>query len=227
MNRESRDLISIGGDILHDVGSPSHTIEITQSAADHVAAWTTDQRLAALHEAGHVVLGTVLGFAVKEVDIKGRSAARTEFADGDDTVPTILPASRSLDRIVVDLGGLAAEIVILGQGAVGGDADLTSATRRGLSRIANGLDPRAPFVSFEAFQRFDAFPLPADLADAMAAAVVETLAECRARSLVLAAEHRESILAFARMLVEERRLSDRALEDALAGIGLAPVDPGR
>jgi hypothetical protein len=63
------------------------TVTISQSAADHVLAWSLAQRTRSLHEAGHLMAacaGAVSGpkIPVNSVSIKGQHEARVESGSG-------------------------------------------------------------------------------------------------------------------------------------------------
>lgn len=187
-------------------------VPISEAAARHLIAWDTDQRVRALHESGHVILATVLGIPVKTADIKGHRFAYTETGEIDDDQPTVRTGSQLRDRIVMRLGGLAAEKLIIGDGTDGSDDDMNYATLIAMNLVNCGLDPRAPFISSEGLLRGR---LPDRIGDAIGEAILLTLSEARDRADALALEHREHIVAFAQRLHDARRLTDDALIDAI------------
>jgi ATP-dependent Zn protease len=191
-------------------------VSIPEAAVRHLAAWDTDQRVRALHEAGHVVVGHVLGIPIKGADIRGHYRGFTETGDGDDDQPQTQTASRMLDQIVVRLAGQAAEKMLIGEGTDNSRWDLEQATSIALERINCGLDPRAPFMSIDALP--GSRP-PEAIWNAVGETVVSVLAESRTRADALAAEHREAIVSFAQQLHDARRLTDGALEEALRNAG--------
>ena len=80
-----------------------------------------------------------------------------------------------------------------------------------------GHDPEAPAggVYVACFKE-----ATAALLDAQAASVVRTLARARERATALVAEHREAILALARIAYAERRLSDARVDEAMREAGV-------
>ena len=63
------------------------------------------------------------------------------------------------------------------------------------------------------------------MADALLSSMVETMMTARARAKTLVAEHRDQIVALARIVYDARRLSDDALLAAFREIGLDPDKP--
>ncbi len=187
-------------------------VAISEAAAKRLVAWDTDQRVRALHESGHVIVGTALGFPVKCADIRGQHYGFTETGESDDDQPQTTTGSRMFDRIVMLLAGQAAEKLLIGEGTDGSIHDLTSATSMAMMRINAGLDARAPFISIDGFSHSRP---PEAIWDAIGAAVLQALTEARDRADALAAEHRDHIIAFAQALHDARRLTDDALAAAV------------
>lgn len=192
-------------------------VEISRAGAQHLVAWDTDQRVRALHEAGHTVVGSVLGIPIKTADIRGHRGGYTESGADDDDQPQAQTGSQMLDRIVMHLAGQSAEKLLIGQGTNGARDDLERATSIALDLIHCGLDPRAPFINVGALPTNRP---PNAIFDAMGDALLATLKECRERADALAAEHRDSIIHFAQVLHDARRLTDHALIDTLREAGL-------
>lgn len=216
-------LIALGDALSGEVTTVA--VEVTPAAGEHLRAWQVDQHVQALHEAGHAVIAAVLHVPVKAIDIKGRAGGFTEFGWRDDTMPSYTTASQARDMIVVSLAGWAIESVVIGQPTTGSDSDLRSATRSALDMIASGMDPGAPFVSFNSFGDHT-LRLPTAIADEVGRSVMATLAEARARALDLAEHYRDQTLALARVVAERRRLTDDELLAALRAVGLDPVPQG-
>jgi cell division protease FtsH len=195
------------------------SISVSPAAAAHLNAWDSDKKLCSAHEAGHVVLATVLRIRVKEVDVTGRRGGMTMFGEGDDDLSEWMTASRQFDRIVVSLGGLAAERLLLGELTTGSAVDIADATSLALSRFDSGLDPDAPVFSVSSFMGEE----PESLREIRASTAIAVVARARSRAEELAAEHRDEIVAFARLLYAARRLTDEALLAAIREAGLDPV----
>jgi hypothetical protein len=67
-------------------------------------------------------------------------------------------------------------------------------------------------------------PTPPALGEALLSSMIESLTTARERARVLVAEHRDQIVALARIVYDARRLSDDALTAAFREIGLDPDD---
>lgn len=194
-------------------------VPVTHAAAAHLSAWDNDQKLRALHEAGHAVCATVLGERVKSVDLTDRYFAHTEISACDDDQSEVETASRQLASIVIALAGRATETLVLGEPTTSVRADLRDATTKAIARFDAGLDPDAPFVALSAIEDH---LVPERLREALAESVLHTLAEANERATRLVAEHQGAIVAFARSLYAARRLAGEPLEAALREAGLDP-----
>ena len=206
-------------------GAITTSVEMTAPQVARAEAADANDQLACLHEAGHAVLATVAAtpaFPVSAIDIKS-SRPRTELAEGDDNMPKWHTATRVKALIVVDLGGWAAEMVILGEPTTGADNDLMNATKRAIDLISHGLDPDAPFISHAAFGGYGNVPMPEWLSDSIAKAAMKTVAEARDLALGLAKEHEAAIRALAAIVYRQRRLTDLAVTNALREVGLNPA----
>jgi cell division protease FtsH len=193
------------------------SVEITQAAADHVAAWDVEQRVKAVHEAGHVVVAALLGLPLKSVDIAGRHSGRTELAFGDDNLPDTTTEQGSLDTIVMTLAGQAAERAIIGQATTGSRHDIKHATEMAYERLDAGFDRTAPLFSL-AGAPYSLTPVA--IVDEFGRSATAMLEDCRLRAEKLVAEHRDAIVAFATRLFERRRIADAELHNVLASIGI-------
>jgi cell division protease FtsH len=204
-------------------GRDTITVSVTPAAARVVLAWNADQRLMAIHEAGHVVVAAVLPsrICVKSADIKGKhGSGKTVSTENDDDHPTFSSASRIRDRICMALSGQAAEERIIGEASDGSASDLSTASTMASELIQAGLDPDAPYVSTSAFGY--GCPIPEWLATENTRAIIATLAVARERARAIVAEHEDAILLFASSLFRARRISDEAVDDALRAAGIEP-----
>jgi ATP-dependent Zn protease len=215
---ENFQLAQIGAELLDE--APKVEVQITEAAAEHVAAWDVDQRVMAIHEAGHAVIGAALGIPIKAVDIKGRHTAHTEVGIHDDNLPETVTGQNVLDEMTMMLAAGCTERLLIGQGTMGSADDLQRATGLAYRRFNAGLDDDAPFIAPEGIP----FAMTATEMEAeFYRAAVATLAECRLRAEKLVATHREAIIAFAAILYAKRRLDGSDLRDALAKVGVKPA----
>ncbi|CAE7461148.1 ftsH [Symbiodinium sp. CCMP2456] len=112
-----------------------------------------EMNLTAFHEAGHAVVNEVMRVSLGEQGVTGfRTVAHvsivpagqtggvTQFADPEET--SRLPHSRRilLAMLAVDMGGRAAEELVLGKGqaTMGAEADIDDATRLATEMVASG-----------------------------------------------------------------------------------------
>lgn len=219
---DERELVPFGPDRLPLDGGPRVEVEVSRATAEHLVAWDVDQRVKAVHEAGHAVAAAVLGIPIKAVDISDRDGGHTEYGLSDDSHPVAMPDGRVLDLIVVALAAMAAERAILGQATTGCSHDLEQATQLAYERFEAGLDPAAPFIH-PAGMPFNL--VSSILVAQLHRAAVATLGRCRARSEALVEQHQTAILSFATTLYRERRLAGATLDDALRVAGIVRHDP--
>ena len=204
---------------------PRVAVDTTAAGAAHLRAWAGDQQLAALHESAHVVVGAVLGIALKSVDIKSRLGGRAEFGFADDTQPAYRTASRIRAEIAMALGGLVAEFHLLGEGTSGAHDDIRRATDTARELVDGGLDPRAPWYSIRAFSHREE-RIPDGVLDAYHEVVAAIVTEQRLRAEALVVQYADAIVGLATRIYERRRLSDGELADALRAVGIEPTVPG-
>lgn len=193
-------------------------IEAGSPAAGVLAAWQTDQRRMAIHEASHAVVASLLGIVVKTCDIKGRGHGSTVTGLGDDDQPMFVTSAGLLDKIVVSLAGLEGELALMGSGSNGSESDLSAASSTALELISSGLS--SPFIAPSVFGYH--VPTPEFISRAIAESIMTTLADARARANTLVAENMAAILGFAVALFAARRLSDGAIDDVLRSVGIEP-----
>ncbi len=200
-------------------GGPRAEVVVTQAAADHLVAWDVDQRVKAVHEAGHAVAAALLGIPVTEVEITDRAVGRTELGLGSDDRPAAMTDALILDQMVVALAASAAERTILGQPTTGGSHDLEQATQLAYQRFEAGLDPDAPLINYTAVS----YSLCSSIMiDAFYRAALAALEQCRERAEALMTDHAEAVLRFASTLYAARRLAGAELDRALADVCAAP-----
>jgi hypothetical protein len=153
----------------------------------------------AVHEAGHGIIGTILGLSLSGITIApmGNSGGRTSFERAQDS---LLTREHLEQQVIMSLAGNAAEIVILGAASIGsgGDrnSDLAQATcwlamLRASYGLAGSLTWRAPPRDIEAILARDR---------RLRAAVETDLQRLHRRALTLVRKHRKAISATAALL---------------------------
>jgi len=158
-----------------------------------------DQRVAALHEAGHCAASIAVGLRVSSTSIvaHGSSGGGTRTGEARPAFPT----RADLDAaVVVMLAGRAAEEVILGEPSVGATTDLAMATRaladvHGAHGLGGSLVHRAEPLSEIGHDR------------ALRDAIEVDLTRLYARTLDLIRQQRAAVERLADALVERRFLS--------------------
>ena len=212
-----------------EVGPPDERgripVSITPAAVNVLLGWQSDQSIKAIHEAAHSVVSAVLRGAksVKTIDIKNRFGGCSILDSEDDEQPSIVRASAHLDLIVIALAGREGEILILGEPTNGNASDISAATKFARQYFEAGMDISALAGGMDC----DYFnPLPIPLANALLSSMIETMTTARERARVLVADHRDQIIALARIVYDARRLSDDALAAAFREIGLDPDKEG-
>jgi len=205
------------------VGTPDERgrvpVSITPAAVKVLVSWDSDQQIKSLHEASHAVVSVVLSGikSVKTIDIKNKYSGCSILDSEDDEQPSIVRASAYLDRIAIVLAGREGEILILGEATNGNTSDISSATQCAKTYFEAGMDPTALAGGID----LDYFhPTPPALGEALLSSMIESLTTARERARVLVAEHRDQIVALARIVYDARRLSDDALTAAFREIGL-------
>jgi DNA polymerase III delta prime subunit len=158
-----------------------------------------DLRIAAVHEAGHVVAHLAVGHEIAQASLiaRGESGGRTIAH-----APTTAPRRRDIDNVAIAmLAGRAAEQELLGEASNGAVGDLAQATRLlAEARARQGLGDSL-------LHRGE--PIEALLASdgALRAAVEQDLARIYDRALDLIRERRDAVLVIADRMQEKRCLT--------------------
>jgi len=171
---------------------------------------------AAVHEAGHAIVASVLGLAVRSVRLAlhGR-AGSTEVGPANRTITD--DEARLL--VVVALAGVVAERIITGSPTHGARDDVKSATKLLIGRIEAGTDPDFAPMSRSAWGEWT----PRMVDEAMAKRVFELLQGARARAESIVREHEVRIRVLARTIREAHALAGVELVDAIEQAGLPAV----
>ena len=104
-----------------------------------------ERRRTAYHEAGHAVVAAATGDVehVHRVTILARAKGLGVSSIQNDADALLITSDRLWGRLVTAMGGLAAEILVLGQPSTGAEADLEQATEMALDMVGRyGLSPR-------------------------------------------------------------------------------------
>lgn len=165
----------------------------------------------AVHEAGHVAVAEALrpGW-VYSVRIGVDGGATAFGKEGLSNAQR--PDDEVRDAQVVGFGGLAAEVALLGEGSLGGRADVSSATETALARIAAGLTDDPSPVDLDWLGRNVAHSLKEAWADALVAQITAA----RILAIAIVEANVEPIYRFAAVLKESGELSGGALSAAIA-----------
>lgn len=205
-------------------GSVMVPVLATPAGAAQMVAWTKTQAIKAAHEAAHCVVAACLPapfgpIATTEVSIKGRWSGSTRLATDEDTEVLFESADRKRGRMVVLAAGLEGERALFGVGTDGSSSDYESMAEEAVAILSAGLHPEASLVPLTAFgYGVDA---PEWLREERYRIVDKEMRWAREEARSIVAEHKDQILAFARVLFEKRRLVEGEQIDALlASLGL-------
>ncbi|MHB8399405.1 MAG: AAA family ATPase [Candidatus Limnocylindrales bacterium] len=184
---------------------------------DDDAPSVADLDHAAVHEAGHAAVASVLGLAVRSVRLAlhGR-AGSTEVGPADRAITD----EETMRLVVVALAGVAAERIICGSPTHGARDDVKAATALLIRRIEAGVDPDFAPMSRSAWGEWT----PRVVDEAMARHIFELLQGARARAAAIVREREASIRALARTIREAHALAGEELIDAIERAGL-PAAP--
>jgi cell division protease FtsH len=198
-----------------------------------------EKRLLAYHESGHAVAARALGLAsgVHKISIvaRGRNLGHTAtFSDADKLVRN---RQELFNEIVATMAGTAAEVIVLGQGSTGDEADLRSATDLAREMVCSyGMSEQVGRIavgskSGEVFLGRDLSNL-SNLSEHLLTQVdIETArlvgdAEKTAERLLV--DHREVLDTLAGRLITEETLAGEELDRVLNAISSpVPVKPRR
>jgi cell division protease FtsH len=186
--------------------------------------WSNESKVVAAHEAGHVTVASLLGLPIKAVTVEGGRhsiAGHTEMGLGSEGEFSLYNGAKMTDLMAAQLGGYAAEVVILGSATSGCSQDIADATATAHSRTQAGLDPTAPFISEQGLGWNGA---PDALKTALLNSIQTAMIEQRDRALHLIQTHKAETYKFAGLLFQARRLDTDRLDAALLAAGL-PVRP--
>ncbi len=201
---------------------PRVTVSVSRATAAHLEGWLTEKRLIAAHEAAHCAVAclTEPKIGVTAVSITGQHSGWTETDEDEDTKPAMQSDRQMWSSMLVSLAGWAMEHELLGQVTTGSESDLRRATSIAMRRCAAGMVPDEIFISMDAFGYSSR---PRFLTDRLGRSVQRQLSEARPQVTELVASNRERILALAEIIFSARRLSDRALAEALIEAGFEPL----
>jgi cell division protease FtsH len=171
---------------------------------------------AAVHEAGHALVGAVLlgTSAIRSVSVAPRAAG----SEGGHTLigpvadeGAVRPVSDGelRARVAIHLAGALAERLLIGETSTGSADDARQAGQLMLERLGAGMDPAWP-ASWPAWM--DLGPAAADRRDGAVSATVD---DCRATAEGILEAHRCGLERLARLVLTDGDLAGTALRDAL------------
>jgi cell division protease FtsH len=185
-----------------------------------------DKRATAYHEVGHALVGwlTPKTDPVHKVTIipRGRALGVTQFLPEEDRIG--YTQSQVIARLMVAMGGRAAERLIYNDLSTGGAQDLDHATRLARRMVAQwGMSPRVgpvsfkiadehPFLGREIAEARDHSEHTAKLIDEE---VSRILREADERSYALLDEHRDELERLTEALIEREVLSESEIEELI------------
>jgi cell division protease FtsH len=195
-----------------------------------------ERRLTAYHESGHALLARLIPEAdpLHKVTIipRGRSLGATEQRPEEDRHS--FPESYLMAKLVVSLGGRAAEELVFADVTSGAQNDIRVATemaRRMVTRwgMSKRLGPVAYVLEEESYLARE-MPGVRQFSEHTAMLIDDEvkrfIEEAYRRALELLSRHRDKLERLAEALQEKEILGKEEI-DRLAGFGAAPAEPGR
>ncbi|MFE0014092.1 AAA family ATPase [Mesorhizobium sp. NPDC059054] len=183
----------------------------------------------AVHEAGHVIVSHVLAVdQIREVSITDMTEVDRETlqnAGGVSFKSVSIPErtkSYFLDRIALNLGGMAAEELVLGERSAGGGgtlgSDIHQATARALQMEASlGLGESLAYLSGADQDTLSLLHLNSELRRRVDAVLREQF--YRAKGII--SNHQRALDNIARELLRRRKLSGSEVQEVLSGLALS------
>lgn len=208
--REGRDIITA-----EDFDAAVATVAMGKARLSAVVT-EHDRLVTAWHEAGHTVAAMVLPDADEPVSVsiipRGPAGGVTWMAQGDDL---FLTRKRAFARLVVALGGRAAEEILLdGEFTSGPHGDLTAATQTAMAMVTQyGMTDTGLMIRSEGL-----LSTGSRITDDTIEAVEALLAEALNMARVTLAAHRDLLQAVVDGLLENDNLSHKDLLDIQEGV---------
>jgi len=205
-----------------DEQRPRVTVSVSRATAAHIEGWLTEKRLTAAHEAAHCAVAclTEPKVGVTAVSITGQHSGWVVTDEEDDDKPAMQSERQLWSSMLVTLAGWAMEHTLLGQVTTGSERDINKATRIALRRCEAGMVADEVFMSMSAFGYNSR---PQFLVDQVGKSVHRQMQEARLEVAEIVSANRDGILRLAEIIFTERRLSDRALCEALVEAGFEPL----
>ena len=186
-----------------------------------------ERQRTAYHEAGHVIVAAAAGRAeeVHRVSIlaRGRAVATTQIQS--DAEASLLSRTQLRGKLVTQMGGIAAENLIFGEGSTGGEQDIEQATDLARDMVARyGMGDIGPVrLLAKSSEGFLGNDIPyAEISHETQSRIDDEIrrlvAEARDEATALLARHRDTLDALASRLDEEETLEGTALQQVLAPI---------
>jgi cell division protease FtsH len=185
-----------------------------------------EKRLVAHHEAGHAVLASLLEHAdpVHKVTILPTGMALGTTQQMPSVERHLHERRQLLDALAVQLGGRAAEILVVGDVSTGAANDLVQATRLARRMVvewgmsdrlgARAWDGTGGFLGDDGAGRHDYSEATAQVIDEE---VERLLAEQDERATAVLAEHRDALVALAATLLAEETVDGTEVARIVAG----------
>jgi ATP-dependent Zn protease len=169
----------------------------------------------AVHESGHCLVGWLLGLPVSSLVIDGPLGGVTA-TEGNDPRPMNDHAARLMMRVA--MAGRAAESVLLepGEFSLGAYADIDQATNLAVARANSGTLPGSPVINL------DLKPGSARVADSLASAIENAIAEEQRGAEALLRDHVVALQAFASIAERHDVMGADEIRTAFIACGLPP-----
>ncbi|HVF04938.1 MAG TPA: ATP-dependent zinc metalloprotease FtsH [Frankiaceae bacterium] len=187
-----------------------------------------ERQRTAFHEAGHVIVAAAAGRAdeVHRVSILARGRAVASVQMGADAEATLLSRTQLRGKLVTQMGGIAAENLIFGEGSTGGEQDIEQATDLARDMVTRyGMSPELGPVRYlaHAAEGFLGNDIPLgeisiETQTAIDKEIRRLVAEAQAEATAMLSRHRKTLDALASRLDEEETLEGETLQKVIAPI---------
>lgn len=173
------------------------------------------RRRTAVHEAGHVAVAIRLRGAAWIYAVRITAFGGSTETGHDRSLQQVMTDDAVRDNMIIGMAGFAAERALLGEPSLTSESDMNAVTRLAMSRLASGVDPTFPPISFDALNPF----VSQDLMRAAGTALAERLEAARGNAEAIVASATGAIERFARVLDEAGELVGSELTSAIEAAG--------
>ena len=175
-----------------------------------------DKKLTAYHEAGHAVVSKYLPTQtdVKEVSIIPRGVAGGYTMYKADEDKYYISKTEMKEKLIVLLGGRAAEKLVLDDISTGASNDIEVATKIAREMVTKyGMSDNLGPIDFQGKEQNDMFVFGEDIGDKIGAEVKSLIDEAYNNAQKLLIEHRDKLDIIAQTLLEKEKINEQEFKE--------------